>query len=300
MKLIRGQHNLDQQPFLNGSVITIGNFDGLHLGHQQLINAVVMKAKQLKVPAILLTFEPHPREFFAGREVVPRLMRLREKYIGLMGSGIDYLCCLHFNKSLADLPAEDFVKNILLEQLHAKHVVVGDDFRFGAKRAGDYQALVEFAKQYQFSTEQLSTVLHQDQRISSSLVREALKADNLALVGAILNRPYSLCGRVVHGDKLGRKLGFPTANLYLHRQLVPVHGVYAVRIKGINNEVYYGAANVGTRPAVNGTRVLLEVYIFDFDQDIYGQQIQVEFLHKLREEKPYNSLEALTEAIKQD
>ncbi len=298
MKLIRGLYNFPES--LSQSVVTMGNFDGVHLGHQELIAKLKQLSKQLNLPSVLVTFEPQPLEFFHRGEKVPRLMRLREKYYALEKYDIDYLWVLRFNAELAAQSPQDFVEKILHKKLGMQACVVGDDFRFGAKRAGDFALLKKLGEQYGYVAKQIPTKIIQTERVSSTRVREALAAADLEVVQQLLDRPYSLCGKVRYGNQRGRDLGFPTANISLHRALVPVSGVFAVRAKRLGKQDYYGVANVGVRPTFDGTRVVLEVHLFDFNQEIYGQHIEVEFLHKLRDEERYDSLEALVRQIKQD
>jgi len=298
MELIRGKHNLTDR--LQGSVITMGNFDGMHLGHQALLHKVEEVGKQLKLPTVLITFEPQPKEFFAKRQTVPRLMRLREKCVVLQGYAIDYVLCLRFNQSLANLSAEDFVKQILIDQLGVKAIIIGDDFCFGAKRAGNLALLKKCGERYNFQAIAVPTVIFKKERVSSTRVRHALQVGDMKLVHELLGRPYCLCGKVVYGEQRGRDLGFPTANINLHRELVPLSGVFVIRALGLGDKPYDGVANVGIRPTFNGTRVLLEVYLFDFNAEIYGHQLQVEFLHKLRDEVRFDSVEKLIKQIRQD
>lgn len=296
MQLIRGKQSLVK---LSASVVTIGNFDGMHIGHQKLIQKVVNHAKAHGLPAVLITFEPQPNEFFA-RGVQVRLMRLREKWLALQNQGIDYIYCLRFNKTIAALSPEAFVQEILINQLGMKVLIVGDDFRFGAKREGDFERLKVLGKYHGFIPLQMSTLALAGQRVSSTLLREALQKGDLARVNQLLDRPYSMCGKVVYGDQRGRTLGFPTANIRLHRDLVPLTGVYAVRVSGVADIPLTGVANIGIRPTFNGTRVLLEVHLFNFNREIYGQHLRVEFMHKLRDEKRFADFKALVAQIYQD
>ncbi|MCH9743596.1 MAG: bifunctional riboflavin kinase/FAD synthetase [Gammaproteobacteria bacterium] len=297
MKLVRYLTSFEAPR--QGSVVTIGSFDGLHLGHQQLLNKVISIAQQQSLASVVMTFEPQPYEYFHKKRR-PRLMRLREKWLTLSSMQIDLLLCLHFNAAMAVLSAEDFVTEILLKKLNMKCIVIGDDFRFGAKRAGDVSLLQTMAAQYNFTVEQLPTHPLEQERVSSTRVRNALKAGDMQMAEALLGRPYYLAGKVCHGEKLGRQLGFPTANLNVHRNAVPLQGIYVVRVVGLPEGPLYGAANVGTRPTVNGERTLLEVFILDFERDIYAENIEVEFLHKLRDEERYDSLDTLKQKIAED
>lgn len=298
-KLIRSTYNLT--PREQGGVLTIGNFDGVHLGHQALVRKVVDKAAALGAPALIVTFEPHAFEFF-GREnlTIPRLTRLREKFTALAELKPDGVLILPFNQEIANISAEDFVGEILHKQLRPKHIIIGDDFRFGHQRQGDFNLLKQKGEQLGFTVEAMESVLLNDERVSSTLVRKALQCGDHALVQRLLGRPYTMQGRVRRGDQLGRKLGFPTLNIYLHRKLTPVSGVYTVLVHGLADQPLAGAANVGTRPTIDGTRTLLEVHLLDFNQDIYGRYVRVEFCSKLREEEKYPSLEILSQAIAKD
>ena len=282
-------------------VVTIGNFDGLHLGHQQLIERVVQRAKQEQRPSILITFEPLPHEWFAKEHSPPaRLMRLREKYYFLRRLGLDLLLVLPFNSSLMSLPAEDFIQQVLYKSLKINHLIIGDDFHFGAKRRGNYQMLQHYAAQYSYTVAQSTAVVYENQRISSTRVREALATGDHNLTLALLGRPYSMIGRVRQGARLGRQLGFPTANIFVQRRVTPVHGIYFVLVRGLSEKLLPGAANIGTRPTVNGNRILLEVHLLDFTADIYGREVEVIFCKKLRCEERYDSLQKLQQAIAND
>lgn len=296
--LIRSLPNITPQQ--QGGVVTIGNFDGVHLGHQALLKRVVEKARKLHVPAIVVTFEPHPFEFFGGEtQTVARLTRLREKYLALANCGIDAVVILPFNQKLASLSASDFVQH-MVDALRPCHVVIGDDFHFGAKRQGNFQLLETMGATLGFTVEAMPTFIIEGERVSSTRVRKALAEGNHALVDRLLGHPYTLIGKVRHGNKLGRELGFPTANIYLHRHLTPVHGIYTVYMTGIAGHPLPGVANVGTRPTVDGTRTLLEVHLLDFNQDIYGRDVEVQFCEKLREEVRYPNLTLLQEQITKD
>lgn len=284
---------------LKNTVVTIGSYDGIHLGHQEIIKQVVTRAKQEGLASVVVSFHPYPKEFFKG-ERVPRLMSWREKFLALQALGVDYFLLIGFDDALASMSAEAFVKNILVDKLNVKYVIVGDDFRFGQKRLGDYKMLMSLSEQYQFKVLRAPTYEYLNERVSSTRIRYTLQAGNMDLARQLLGHYYYLWGTVVHGKKLGRELGFPTANIDLHRRLVPLHGIYVVRVTGIGQAIYHGVANIGNRPAVGGTHVLLEVFIFDFSKMIYGENIKVEFLHKLRDEEYYESLALLVAQIEQD
>ncbi len=298
MELIRGRHNLSGR--LRGCVITVGSFDGLHLGHRKLLQELKAAGQLLHLPAVVVTFEPPPKEFFSRKQTVPRLMRFREKWNALLEYNVDYLLCLQFNEALARLSPEDFVEEIVVNQLHAKAIIIGDDFRFGAKRAGDTALLKTFGEKWGFKVIEVPAVTHHGERISSTRVRAALQSGDLKLARALLKRPYRLCGKVVHGDGRGRQWGFPTANLHLHRSCVPVSGIFVVRAYGLGKNGFEGVASIGTRPTFNENRLVLEVYLFDFNENIYGKTLEIEFLHKLRDEVRYASVEALVDQIRKD
>ncbi len=296
--VIRGLKNIATAP--KGACVTIGNFDGVHLGHQALLKKTIERAKELNTKSLVIIFEPQPFEFFAKENVAPRLTRWREKFGWLTHYGVDAVLVIRFNKQFASLTPDDFVQHILIDALKVKHVIVGDDFQFGRGRQGDFNFLQNKAKSAGFSVENMPTLLLDGERVSSTLVRNALANADHEKVERLLGRPYTMQGRVVYGDKRGRTMGFPTANIYLHRHITPVQGVYVVRMHGIHNKILPGVANVGIRPTIGGTRSLLEVHLFDFAEEIYGRQVQVEFCKKLRDEKRYPNLDLLIEQIFKD
>jgi riboflavin kinase / FMN adenylyltransferase len=298
MELIRGFHNL--QACHSGCVASIGNFDGMHLGHQQVLVRLHDVAEQMQLPAIVILFEPQPKEYFQGDQAPTRLMSLREKLIALQTTRVARVLCLSFNRSLAALPAEDFIATLLVQGLGVKHLIVGDDFRFGHKRIGDYRLLQQAGKKNGFTVESIATISYQQQRISSTWVRQLLAENNFATVAHLLGRPYSIAGRVMHGDGRGHDFGFPTANIRLQRRKSSVRGVYAVTISGLEEGLLYGAANVGHRPTVDGQYELLEVFIFAFNRNIYGRFITVNFVEKLRDEEKFASLDLMLQQITRD
>jgi len=295
MELVRGFHNL--RPKHLQCVATIGNFDGLHKGHQKIFLHLKEKAKALNLPSTVITFEPHPQEFFARGEIPSRLTRLREKLILFEELGIDRALCLRFDTKLVHMLPEDFVKQVLIEGLGIKYLLVGDDFRFGYQRQGDFNLLKKLGQEFDFEVENTPTVFFENERISSTRIRKSLLVGDLKSAEKLLGRHYSMYGRVVHGSKQGRILGFPTANIYLHRHTSPVLGIFAVKVYGLNEAGYYGVADVGNRPTMGGSHTILEVHIFDFDEDVYGCYVQVEFLHKFRDEEKYDSMEILKQQI---
>jgi riboflavin kinase / FMN adenylyltransferase len=278
--------------------LTIGNFDGVHRGHQAMLTRLIEGAEDLRLVPAVLTFEPHPREFFAPGTAPPRLSTLRAKLEAFRAFGVAETIIARFDARLASLSAEAFVHDILEKGLDARWVLVGDDFRFGKGRSGDIALLR--SKSRQFSVEGMRTIAVDAERASSTAVRAALADGDLAHVAQLLGRPYAMSGRVIHGDKLGRHLGFPTANVPLQRK-PPLTGVFAVRVRGLAPMPLTGVASLGVRPTVKaGARPLLEVFIFDFDDAIYGRRIVVEFLHKLRDEERYADLPTLTRQIRAD
>lgn len=298
MELIRGVHNLRDRH--RGCVATIGNFDGIHLGHQAVLGQVAEKAAVLRLPTVVITFEPQPQEYFRHGAVPPRLTRLREKYQALLRFSVDRLLCLRFDQRLAEMPAADFIDRVLINGLGVRYLVVGDDFRFGRERAGDFALLQQAGRDHDFEVVNMHTYLVGGHRVSSTRVREALSRGEMEMAEQLLGRPYRMSGRVAHGDKRGRTIGFPTANIYLHREVTPVMGVYAVELFGLEGEPVRGVANVGSRPTVDGTRSLLEVHLFDFSGDIYGRHVHVDFLCKIRDEQRFASFDELKQQILRD
>ncbi|OMH28407.1 bifunctional riboflavin kinase/FAD synthetase [Motiliproteus sp. MSK22-1] len=298
MELIRGLHNLRDQH--RGCVATIGNFDGVHLGHHQILKQVSEKAMALGLPSVAITFEPQPREFFQGDKAPPRLTRFRDKLVLLQQHQIDRVFCLHFNQRLRSLTAEAFIDQLLLNGLEVKYFVVGDDFRFGCDRAGDFELLRQTGKTHGFTVVNTATYLVDGERVSSSRIRNVLASHDFELAARLLGRPYTLSGKVVHGQKLGRQLGVPTANLSLQRKQLPFSGVFVVEAVTESGERYRGVANVGVRPTLDGVSPLLEAHLFDFDNSIYGQRLVVEFKGFVRPEKKFENLTSLTEQIQSD
>ena len=281
--------------------VTIGNFDGLHRGHQAMLARLKEESVRRGLQSSVLTFEPHPREFFAPEQAPARLSSLREKSELIRAAGIDRLHVCRFDRKFSSLSPDDFIRKVLVGSLNAKWVLVGDDFRFGAKRAGDFALLKSAGQMVGFDAEFLPTVTVNGSRSSSTAVREALSAGDMALATQLLGRPYSISGHVIHGDKLGRQIGFPTANIQLQHNRPPLSGIFAVEIHGLNGAALQGVCSLGTRPTVkeNG-RPTLEVFIFNFRDDLYGRRLRVDFLKKLRDEEKYPSLDALIAQINRD
>ncbi|MGR9051234.1 MAG: bifunctional riboflavin kinase/FAD synthetase [Gammaproteobacteria bacterium] len=299
MRLIRGLTHLDPMPY--GCVLTIGNFDGLHLGHRTVLEKLASKGQEMGLPVVVLIFEPQPLEYFLGIDAPSRLTRLREKIIQLTALPVDNVLLLRFNHYFANLEAESFIDEILLKRLNVKYLVIGDDFRFGKDRRGNFAMLKAKGREYGFSVEDTDSYILFGHRISSTKIRDALGAGDLALAEKMLGRPYSVCGRVAHGDKRGREMGFPTANIEMFRKNTPIEGVFAVRMTGVDGLILPGVANVGTRPSIgHGTKVILETHLFDFDRDIYGKYVEVHFKRKIRDEARFHTLAELQAQIEKD
>ncbi|WP_439238784.1 bifunctional riboflavin kinase/FAD synthetase [Lonepinella sp. BR2919] len=298
MQLIRSIHHFPRN--FSPCTLTIGNFDGVHLGHQKILTHLKEKARALNLPTVVMIFEPQPREYFQGEKAPARLMRLRDKLDYFQQAGIDYVICTKFDRTFAEQTAQNFISELLVNKLNVKFLSIGDDFHFGQGRQGNFALLQQASQKYGFEVENNRTFCLNELRISSSAIRQALAEDRLADAEKLLGRPYCIWGKVIHGQKLGRTLGFPTANIHLHRQVNPIKGVYAVQVKLNCGQIVQGIANIGQRPTVQGLIQLLEVHLFDFEQNLYGQNIQVEFCYKLRNEIKFASLEALKQQIQQD
>ena len=281
--------------------LTIGNFDGVHLGHQAMLTRLSDAAQRLGMPACVMTFEPHPREFFAPDQAPTRLTSLREKLELLERFGVERAYVHRFNFEFAKTPPEDFIERILHRGLAARWILVGDDFRFGARRGGDLAMLKQAASRYAFDVHSMPSVMADGVRVSSTEVREALAAGDMRRAQRLLGRPYSISGRVVSGDRIGRQLGFPTANVLMKRNRPALSGIFAVEVHGLNEAPLRGAASLGVRPTItNIPRPCLEVHLLDFARDIYGAHVQVDFLHKLRDEEKYADVGMLKGAIAND
>ncbi|NWL79221.1 bifunctional riboflavin kinase/FAD synthetase [Pseudomonas taiwanensis] len=298
MQLVRGLHNL--RPHHRGCVATIGNFDGVHRGHQAILKRLRERAAELGLPTCVVIFEPQPREYFGPDTAPVRLTRLRDKLELLAREGVDRVLCLAFNDRLRELSAAEFVHAVLVEGLGAKHLEIGDDFRFGCDRAGDFDFLLQAGEAEGFSVEAAATVELDGLRVSSTRVRQALAEGDFVLAERLLGRPFTITGRVLHGQKLGRQLGTPTANVQLKRRRVPLNGVYLVSVE-LEGRQLPGVANIGVRPSVKGDgRAHLEVHLLGYSADLYDRRISVTFHHKLRDEQRFASLEALKSAIDAD
>ncbi len=312
MEFIRGAYNLRSHH--QGCVATIGNFDGVHLGHQAIIQQLLAKASDLSLPSVVILFEPQPREYFTEGEMFAgvtlgatpaRITTVREKVEVLTMLGVDRILCLKFNKAMCSLTATQFCQKILIDGLAVKHLVVGDDFHFGNDRCGDFAFLQKTGQDNGFAVESTCTYEVNGERVSSTRIRAALKGGEFELVESLLGRHYSISGRVVHGDQIGRTIGVPTANVLLQRAVSPLDGVFAVEVviastTDANTEIVSGVANVGIRPTVGGTQMRLEAHLLDFDNAIYGRRVIVTFRQKIRSEEKFEGLDALKTQITRD
>ena len=298
MELIFGLHNLRAAE--TPCVATIGNFDGVHLGHQAVIGQLAEKAAAMNLPTTLITFEPTPAEFFAQQKAPARLTTFREKYVTLKRFAIDRILVLPFNERLSSMQAEDFISSILIQGLDVRYLVVGDDFRFGKNRAGNFELLQQSGRENGFAVVSMPSFCVDGERVSSSGIRSALAEGDFDRAERLLGRHYHMTGKVAHGDKRGRQWGFPTANINMKRKVIPLRGIFAVEVFGLDREPVFGVANLGTRPTVGGMRTLLEVHLFDFNDEIYGRRINVVFRHKIREEVRFDSFDALKAQIGRD
>jgi len=310
MEIIRGLHNLRR--FSRGCVATIGSFDGVHKGHQHLFLCLLEKSKEFGLPAVVITFEPQPQEFFNPQGSPARLTRFRDKVEVIADNGIDFLLTISFNAEFSRIPAQQFIQQILVQQLQLKYLQVGDDFVFGKDRKGNFDLLKQNGEKFGFEVEKTGTVILNNERVSSTRIRQALETGDMELAGELLGRPYWMSGHVQHGDKRGRTIGFPTANIPLHRRTPAVSGVFVIRMWGksigqckdrMNNNDRHGIngiANIGFRPTVDGKKGLLEVHLFDFEGDLYGKLVHIDFLRKIRSERKFESFDALKLQIEKD
>ncbi len=281
-------------------MVTIGSFDGLHLGHRALLGEVFALAAPERLPSIVMSFEPTPKEFFQASRPPARLTRFREKFEALDEAGVDIFYCPRFSLSMREIAATDFVRRILVHGLNARAVVVGDDFRFAHRRSGDTALLQRLGSALDFEVLQVPSVVVDGTRVSSTAIREACAAGDLMAAARLLGRPYRMSGRVVRGASVGRRLGFPTANVDLRRRQCAVSGIFAVRVHGLGDAALDGVASVGSRPTFDGTKPVLEVHLFDFDGDIYGQRIDVDFIEHLREQEKYDDIADLVAQMHRD
>ena len=283
-----------------GSVATIGSYDGLHRGHQKLLGHVLDHARAKGLPSIVMSFEPTPKEFFAQERPPARLMRFREKFEALAEFGVNVFYCPRFNEAMKNISADTFIRRILIHSLNIKHLVIGDDFRFAQDRAGHLQTLQRAGVALGFSVEEMPSVIIGEERVSSTVIRNALWEGNLEHARQLLGRDYRMSGKIVEGQRLGRTLGYPTANVNLNRLQSAVMGIFAVRVSGKDWGPLDAVASVGTRPTFEGTKPLLEVHIFDFDKDIYREYIHVDFIARLRNEEKFNDVKDLVEQMHRD
>jgi len=300
MKLIRGIYQIQQH---SPCVATIGNFDGLHLGHRKILDQVKDEAGRLKCPTTVISFEPLPTEFFSkkfAKELPGRIYPYGDKARILEELGIDEFVCLDFSTELSEMEPEDFIKEILLERLNIKHLVIGDDFRFGKQRRGDYAMLCEIGKQFGMEVSNTATVEQTGKRVSSTRIREYLGKGDLSEANLLLVDAYQLSGEIMHGDKRGRTIGFPTLNISLPEDIVAARGAYAVKVHGLADGALKGVANIGNRPTVSGAETRLETHVFDFDEQVYGKQACIELVSFLRAEKKFDSFDDLMAQITRD
>jgi len=283
-----------------GSVVTIGSFDGLHLGHRQLLDRVLTKSESMGVPSIVMSFEPTPKEFFAVTNPPARLMRFREKFDALAECGVDIFYCPRFNSAMRGIGADAFIRQILIHGMNARYIVVGDDFQFASKREGSIVDLLRTRQTLQFGVDQIPSIIKESVRVSSTAIRAALAEGDLARATALLGRPYRMSGRIVQGRQVGRTLGFATANVDLRRRLSAVTGIFAVRVSGLREGRVDGVASVGTRPTFNLTKPILEVHLFNFNREIYGEYIHVDFVAHLRDEERFESIDELVAQMRED
>lgn len=302
MRLIRGLHNLTglMSQFSAGSVVTIGNFDGVHLGHQLVLDKVKRQAQDQGLPSVVIVFEPFPIEFFSPNNAPVRLMNLREKVRALESYGVDYLLCVNFNQTFAELGALDFVTGVLKNALNVRQLVIGDDFRFGHRRQGDFDFLVNWGRHAGCDVQAMPTLSLDGVRISSTRVREVLAESDLRAAARLMGQAFRFEGRVIHGQKLGRTLGFPTLNLNPKRLQMPVSGVFAVTVSGLTDQPWPGVANIGVRPTVQGQRPSIEVHLFDWNKMVYGAHVEVRLEAFIRPEIKFSGLPALQAQIVQD
>lgn len=299
MQLVRGLYNLPPDPA--PAAITIGNFDGVHRGHQRIMKNLAAKAEQGQMVSTVILFEPQPIEFFSADQAPTRLYRLREKLEQIRQLPIDKVLVLRFDKVLAQLSAGQFIEDLLVKGLNAKYLLIGDDFRFGHGRQGDFELLSQASHQYDFELENLDTVFHGEHRVSSTQIRNYLADGEFIKAEQLLGRPYRMQGRVRYGNAIGRDLGYPTINLAVHRLKSPLRGIYAVHVHGLENTSYLnGVASIGYRPTVGGVDCLLEVHLFDWTGECYGQRVEVEFIKYLRDEEKFDDLDAMKQQMDKD
>jgi riboflavin kinase/FMN adenylyltransferase len=300
MQLVRHLSEMPYKDLTRGSVVTIGSFDGLHLGHRQLLDQVISKARELDVPSLVMSFEPTPKEFFSASNPPARLMRFREKFEALRDYGIDIFYCPRFNPAMRAIRSNAFIRQILVHGMNARHVVVGDDFHFARKREGSIDDLLRTSRALQFEVAQVPSIIKDEVRVSSTAIRASLADGDLPRATSLLGRPYRMSGRIIKGRQVGRTLGYSTANVDLRRRQSAVLGIFAVRVHGLAQGCIDGVASVGTRPTFDLVKPLLEVHLFDFDRDIYGEYIHVDFIAHLRDEIKFDSIDELVAQMDKD
>ena len=298
MKLLRGIKQIAKLE--TNTVATIGNFDGVHLGHQALLKKLKTQAKAMKLPMVVLLFEPQPGEFFKKENAPARIYSFREKIKALKLCGVDYVCCLRFDNYLASMTALQFANEIVFSLLKAKYLLIGQDFRFGQGRLGDAKMLYELGQKLSSKVAVFPDYFIDEQRVSSTSIRSLLNIGKLEDASRLLGRPYSISGRVVHGDGRGAKWGIKTANLNINRKILPLKGVYCVHVQILGKNDFLGVANIGCRPTIDGSKYVLEIHLFDVDILLYGKILQVKFMHKLRDEIKFGSVDLLIAQIKSD
>jgi len=297
MRLIRSIHS-NRLPG-DGCALTIGNFDAVHMGHQKILRRLVRQGAARSVPSVVMTFDPTPEEYFRQDGLSTRLGTVSSRYFLLDQCGIDCMLVLNFNHSLSETGAQSFIEEYLVNRLHIKYVLVGDDFRFGKARKGDFTMLTEAGRRFGYDVDQYQTVEYEGRRVSSTYIKRLLAEGNLEKARTLLGRHYGITGRVLHGDKRGRQWGFPTLNLAI-KSKPAMTGVFAVAVRGLGEQPLYGVANLGKRPTIGGLKTLLEVHLFDFSGEVYGCRICVDFLWKIRDEKKFDSFDDLRNQILQD
>ena len=301
MRLIRSTNNFPYELVKSGSILTIGAFDGLHLGHQCLIKNLVKQAKIRCLPSVVMSFEPTPGEFFAKEKPPARLMRFREKFEALEKLGIDIFFCPRFDENIRDLTADDFIRNLLIQKLNIKYLIIGDDFHFGRNRGGNFEQLERVKDILEFEIEKTLSVIISNKRTSSTLIRDLLYKGDLIGAREFLGKNYQMSGRVVIGHQLGRQLGYPTANVNIRRLESALMGIFAVKVFGISDKPLDAVASLGRRPTFyKGKKPLLEVHIFDFNEDIYGRYIHIDFIEKIRDEVKFNNADELIKQMHRD
>jgi len=301
MQLIRSINNFPHDLVKNGCILTIGAFDGLHLGHQCLLDHVIKKSLESGLPSVVMSFEPTPGEFFSQEKPPARLMRFREKYQALEKLGIDIFFCPRFDEKVQNLEVDDFIRQLLIQKLNLKYLVIGDDFHFARKRSGNYKQLEKVKRLLKFEIKKIPSVIVNEKRTSSTLIRELLDQGRLIEARHFLGKPYQMSGRVVIGQQLGRELGYPTANINIQRLQSALMGIFAVKVHGISLNPLDAVASLGVRPTFyNGKKPILEVHIFNFNEDIYGRYIDIDFISKIRNEVKFNSADELIEQMHKD